>query len=229
LPIALHRGVTMKGRVVGPDGKPVKQAMLLVGEYRPPNEKFLLPVRVRDGQFELPGCDPEKTYRLVLVEHSWLEPLMGVEALDTYGQLWLSQLLGAHIKLGAVVEVSAKKAAAEPVEVRLAPCGSAKLHFVDAAGKPLAKYKPGLQLVVTPGLPVGQAIKEGKLAAEVVTLISQYLDGNEPHAGADGLLTLEGLIPGATYRVRKAEYDTPALTDFTAEAGKMLELTVTVK
>jgi RNA polymerase sigma factor (sigma-70 family) len=229
LPVVLRRGVTMKGRVVGPDGKPVKHALLFVGEYRPPHEKFLHPVLARDGNFELPGCDPDRSYRLVVVDHAWLTPVMGVEALNTYGQLWLNQLLGAHIKLGATVEVSAKKAAAEPVDVRLAPSGSVKLRFVDGDGKPLARFKPGLQLVVTPGIPVGQAIKEGKLAAEVVTLISQYQDDAEPHAGEDGVLKLDGLIPGATYRVRKAEYDTPALKDFTAEAGKTVELTVTVK
>jgi RNA polymerase sigma factor (sigma-70 family) len=229
VPIVLRRGVTLKGRLVGPDGKPAKDTHLFVGEYRSPWAKKLDPIMVRDGKFELPGCDPDRTYRLVFVEHPWAGTVFGVEALHTYGQLMMPHLLGPQNKLGAAVEVSAKKAAAEPVEVRLAACGSVKLRFVDGAGKPLAKFKPGLQLVVTPGLPVGQAIKEGKLAAEVVTLISQYPDDAEPHAGEDGVLKLEGLIPGATYRVRKSEYETPALMDFTAEAGKTLEVTVTVK
>jgi RNA polymerase sigma factor (sigma-70 family) len=231
LPVVLRRGVTIKGTLVGPDGKPVKDATLFVSEYRPPHEKFLHPVRVREDRFELPGSDPDRTYRLVFVEHPGGVGLtMGVEALNTYGQLLLPALLGPQNKLGAVVEVSAKKAAAEPVEVRLAPCGKAKVRFVDGDGKPLAKYQPWLQLVVTPGPPVSQAIKEGKLSAEVVTLISQYENPAEPHTGDDGVVTLEGLIPGATYRLKRGfEAEGAVLKDFTAEAGKTVELTVTVK
>ena len=230
VPVVLHRGVTLKGRVVGPDGKPAKDAILFVGEYRPPHEKVMHPIRVKDGRFELPGGDPEKTYRLVFIEHpERVVPMFGIEALNTYGQLWQSALLGEHNKLGAVVEVSAKKAAAEPVEVRLAPCGSAKVRFVDAAGKPLAKHQPWVQLVVTTGPPVNQAIREGKLAPEVVTLINQYDDASEPHADADGVLTLKGLIPGATYRIKHARLEGEVLKDFTAESGKAVEVTVTVK
>ena len=113
--------------------------------------------------------------------------------------------------------------------MRLAPCGSAKVRFVDGDGKPIAKHKPWVQLIVTPGLPSNEAIKEGKLSAEAVTLISQYLDDNEPHAGADGVLTLEGLIPGATYRIKQARFEGEIIKEFKAEAGKTLEVTVTVK
>jgi protocatechuate 3,4-dioxygenase beta subunit len=229
LPVVLRRGVTIKGRVVGPDGKPVKSAILLVGEYLPPHEKYLYHIFVGNGRLELPGCDPDKTYRLVFVEHSWFGAMMGVEALNTFGQLWLPQLLGPQNKLGATVEVSAKKAAAEPIEVRLAPCGKAKVRFVDANGKPLAKHKPWLQLLVTDGPPSNQAIREGKLSAEVVTLIGQYPDAAEPHAGADGVLTLEGLIPGATYRIKQARFEGEVLKEFKAEAGKTVEVTVVVK
>jgi hypothetical protein len=226
LPIELRRGVTLKGRLVGPDGRPAKDAILLVGGYKPPREKFLFPIQVRDGHFELPGCDPDKTYHLVFLEHPWLNPDPGgeVDALDTYGQLWLRALLGPRIKFGAAVDVSAKKAAAEPVEVRLEPCGAAKLRFVDGGGKPLAKHKPWLHLVVTGGPPVNQAIKDGKLAAEVVMLIHPY--DAEPHAGADGVLKVEGLIPGATYRVQR--FDGEVIKEFTVGAGKTLDLTVTV-
>jgi protocatechuate 3,4-dioxygenase beta subunit len=230
LPVVLRRGVTLKGRLVGPDGKPVKETILLAGEYRPPHEKYLYPIRVRDGRFELPRCDPDKTYHLVFVEHpEKVEPFFGAEAVNTYGQLWLVALLGPQNKLGLAVDVSAKRAADEPIEVRLAPCGSAKIRFVDGDGKPLAKHKPWVQLVVTPGPPANQAIKEGKLSAEVVTLISQYIDETEPRADADGVLTLEGLIPGATYRIKQTRLEGEVIKEFTAEAGKALELTVTVK
>jgi RNA polymerase sigma factor (sigma-70 family) len=228
VPIEVRRGVTLKGRLVGPDGKPAKDAIVLVGGYKPPREQFLFPVRVRDGHFELPGCDPDKTYHLVLLEHPWLNATVGEEdnGLDVYGRLWMRELLGPQIKLGAAVDVSAKKAAAEPVEVRLEPCGAAKLRFVDGDGKPLAKHRPWLQLVVTGGPPVNQAIKDGKLAAEGVLLIHPY--DAEPHTDADGVLKLEGLIPGATYRIGKA-YEGEVIKEFTVEPGKTLELMVTVK
>jgi RNA polymerase sigma factor (sigma-70 family) len=228
LPIVLRRGVTLKGRLVGPDGKPAKDATLLVGGYKPPREKFLFPIRVRDGQFELPGCDPDKTYHLVFLGHPWLPATLGdeVNGLDVYGRLWMRELLGPQIKLGAAVDVSAKKAAAEPVEVRLEPCGAAKLRFVDGEGKPLARHRPWLQLVVTGGPPVNQAIKDGKLAAEGVLLIHP-LDA-QPSADADGVLKLEGLIPGATYRIGK-DYEGEVIKEFKVESGKTPELTVTVK
>jgi hypothetical protein len=226
LPVVLRRGVTLKGRLVGPDGKPAKDAVLLVGEYRPPYEKFLHPIRVREGHFELPGCDPDQTYRLVFVEHPWVHALFGAEAPNTYGQLWLRELLGPQNKSGTTVEVSARKAAVEPVEVRLAACGSAKVRFVDADGKPLAKHKPWVQLLMTPGPPANEAIRNGKLSAEVVTLISPHFD--EPLADADGVLKMEGLIPGATYRIKLARLEGEVIKEFTAEAGKALELTVTV-
>jgi RNA polymerase sigma factor (sigma-70 family) len=229
LPIVLRRGVTLKGQVVGADGKPVKGAVLFAGEYKPPHEKFLSPMWAGEGKFELPGCDPDKTYHLVFVEHTWLTPALGAEAANTFGQPMHHELLGPQIKFAAVVDVSAKKAAAEPVEVRLAACGSAKVRFVDGDGKPLAKYKPWLQLVVTDGPPAGQAIKDGKLSAEVITIISQYDDAAEPHADADGVLKLEGLIPGATYRIKKAMSDGEVVKEFTVESGKTRELTVTIK
>jgi RNA polymerase sigma factor (sigma-70 family) len=227
LPIELRRGVTLKGRLVGPDGKPVKDAILLVGGYRPPRQTFLFPIQVRDGHFELPGCGPDKTYHLVFLEHPWLNPDPSGEfdEPDTYGQLWLRALLGPQIKLGAAVDVSAKKAAAEPVEVRLEPCGAAKLRFVDGDGKPLAKHRPLLHLVATDGPPVNQAIKDGKLAAEAVMLIHP-LDA-QPQADADGVLKVEGLVPGATYRIQRLQGE--VIKEFKVETGKTPELTVTAK
>ena len=79
--------------------------------------------------------------------------------------------------------------------------------------------------MVTDGPPVNQAIKDGKLAAEAVLLIHP-LDA-QPHADPDGVLKVEGLIPGATYWIQR--FDGDVLKEFKVEPGKTLELTVPVQ
>ena len=69
-------------------------------------------MKVRDGRFEIPGCDPEKppTFHFFDREH----------------------------ELGAMVELSGKTAAHGPVTVQLQPCGAVKVRFTDPQGKPIA-------------------------------------------------------------------------------------------
>jgi protocatechuate 3,4-dioxygenase beta subunit len=231
--VVLRRGVTLKGSVVGPDGKPVKLAVLFVGGHQTPFERTMHPIHVRDGRFELPGCDPEKKYRLVVMERPRPVRLMlGIEGLESWGQLSLPELLGAENKLGAAVEVSAREAVRDPPVVRLAPCGSARLCVRDAAGKPVAGHTPWLQLVVSPGPTFYESLRQKTLAAEVVTLVGRY---GEPTPGyttdAEGCCTIHGLIPGATYRVKQTRQEprNEVLREFTAEAGKTVAVDVTVK
>src|SRR5207253_293409 len=47
---------------------------------------------------------------------------------------------------GSTRELSAKQAGDAPVTVRPAPCGSARARFLDARGRPLADFHPGLFL-----------------------------------------------------------------------------------
>src|SRR5262249_38547766 len=71
--LSLRRGVTLRGKLVGPDGKPVPRAVLFApGELlAPPTDVRGLDVRpaggqrarallIRDGRFELHGCDPDR-------------------------------------------------------------------------------------------------------------------------------------------------------------------------
>jgi RNA polymerase sigma factor (sigma-70 family) len=233
VPIALRRGVTLKGRVMGPDGKPIVAAVMFVSGHRPRFEKTMGPDYARNGRFEIHGCDPEKTYRVVLLERWWVGGAMDTEGLGSFGELTLPELLGTDIKLGAAVELSAKTAGEGPVVVRLAPCGSARLRFLDADGKPLANYTPWVQLAVTPGPPFYKALEKKTLAAEIITLLGHYGGGRpgERATDAQGRITLEGLIPGATYRLKKTgQYPrNDVLEDFTVEAGKTLEMDVVVK
>jgi protocatechuate 3,4-dioxygenase beta subunit len=227
--ITLRRGVTVKGRLVGPDGKPITSAVMFVSSHRPRFESQMHPVLVRDGRFEVRGLDPEKTYRLLFLEHPRLPPpMITPESLQGLPQLYMKELLGPANKLGMSVEVFPKKVK-EELTVKLAPCGKAKVRFVDGAGKPRGNYSPWLQLVVTPGPRIYQALLDKTLAAEVVTLTGRYGGqlANNP-TDADGYVTFEGLIPGATYRLKKTDQEpnNEVLKDFTVEAGKTLELTV---
>jgi hypothetical protein len=233
--VPLRRGLTIKGRLVGPDNKPVASALMFVSGHHPRFESTMHPVLVRDGKFEVPGCDPEKTYQLLFLEYPRLPPmLMMTEGLQSFGQLWLAELVNGKDRRGASVKVLAKKAAGEPLVVRAGPCGSVKARFVDGAGKPKKDFIPWLQLVVTPGPPVWKAIEDKTLAAEVVTLAGPYGDQplGQPKTDAQGYVTYSGLIPGATYRIKMYSRDMGhniVLKDFSVEAGKTTELEIVVK
>jgi RNA polymerase sigma factor (sigma-70 family) len=233
--ITLRRGVTIAGRLIGPDDKPVASAVLFVSSHKPRFEKTMHPVHVRDGRFEVRGCDPDQEYQLLFLEHPRLPvPLMMAESVQTFGQLWMAELLNGKDKRGASVKVVAKKAAAEPLVVRVSPSGSAKLRFVDAAGKPKADFIPWVQLVVTPGLPLWKAIEDKTLAAEVVSLAGPYGDQppGQPKTNAEGYVTYTGLIPGATYRIKtynRGMIPNFVLRDFSVEADKTSELEIVVK
>jgi beta-lactamase regulating signal transducer with metallopeptidase domain/5-hydroxyisourate hydrolase-like protein (transthyretin family) len=182
--VALRRGVTVPGRLTGPDGKPAPRARLLhqatLGYRR---------VNVDDGTFRLRGCEPGKSYQALV-----LDP---------------------QNKLGAAVAIPAQKGA-EPVTVRLAPCGTATMRFVDPQGKPLVGYRPRLDVKV---VPEGPAIFYGKDLAP------------SPPTNDQGYVTLPAVIPGAAYRV--LVYKGSALQQlkpFTVAAGQSVDLgTMTVK
>jgi RNA polymerase sigma factor (sigma-70 family) len=231
VPVRLRRGVTVKGRLVGPDGKPINGAVLFVGgHHRPRAQLTMHPVFVRDGAFEVRGLDPDRKYQFLFLEHPKMPELVLIPegGPQSYGQLWLHELLGGKDKRGAAVEVSPKKAAEEPSVVHLAPCGSAKLRFVDAAGKPLADFTPWIQLVVTPGPAFHKALEDKALAAEVISLAGPGI--HSPKTDAQGFVTYHGLIPGATYRVKNPLQgpQNVVLRDFTVESGKTAEIEVVV-
>jgi hypothetical protein len=146
----------------------------------------------------------------------------------------MAELINAKEKRGAAVKVLAKKVAGDPLVVRVSPCGSAKLRFVDDAGKPKADFVPWLQLVVTPGPQVWKAIEDKTLAAEVVSLAGPYGDQppGQPKTDAQGYVTYHGLIPGATYRVKTYGNDMGrniVLKDFSVKVGKTAEIEIVVR
>jgi hypothetical protein len=172
LTIPLRRGLTVGGRVVGPEGAPVDRAVLLTPAYaRLGLYQDVWARPVRDGRFKLRGCDPTKPRRVYLLdaEHQW----------------------------GATVDLDAAKAQREPPTVHLLPCGSATVRFVDEKGHPLtdAKVPLGVDLIfvkVPPGLDPGDHLSWRMGSAD------RHRYGS-PRSDADGRVTFPTLIPGAPY------------------------------
>lgn len=194
----LRRGITVRGRLVGPAGEPVHRA-LIVSRLQLWDFKFYgrSPTELLDGNFELHGLDPEQSYAVLFLdgEHQW----------------------------GATASISGRQAG-EPVTVRLAPCGTASARFVGKDGKPLSGGQFTFELVVTPG--VGRfdfdAQRKGLLAFDGD--FAANLDRRN-HWGRKtddmGRISYPALIPGAAYRIFITVSEK---IEFTAESGKNIEL-----
>ncbi len=219
----LRRGATVTGRVVGPDGQPVRSAWFFSrvalwasGVWRQwRGEDY---GHVHDGRFEVHGLEPETD-----VPVYFLDPKR---------------------KLGGVVNLSAKSATGGPVTVRLEPCGAARARIVGPGGKPIAAYPPRpvrgeyhrllrFSMVVTPGPPSSTARGQAALLAAdegTLTAVDPVNYATDLVSDADGRITLPVLIPGATYRFID---DTTAIRDvagpeirkeFTVKPGEILDL-----
>jgi protocatechuate 3,4-dioxygenase beta subunit len=213
--LVLRRGATVTGRVLGPDGQPVREAWFFSPIILDPNRVTWASWSgrahgtVRDGQFEIHGLDPDTE--------------VPVYFLDPKG------------KLGAVVKLSGKSAAGGPVTVRLEHCGAARARLVGPGGKPIAGRLPRgylvFSMVITPGPPRTTAADSvGLITADEDDLagIDPVNYATAPAPDADGRITLPALIPGAVYRF--VDYTTPRGTnpsvrkEFTVKPGETLEL-----
>jgi hypothetical protein len=194
--VVLRRGVTVRGRLVGPDDKPAPAAAQMFSRLQssPAGHVFAEPVDLYGGRFELRGCDPAATYRVF-----FLDPVN---------------------RLGAVAGIAGKQAAGDPVTVRLAPCGTATARLVDGTGAPMARRRVVVEVIVTPGRAGGDP---GGPAGDVLGLV--WADPHSypewPRTDGAGRLTLPALIPGATYRFHLQ--GNGAVKDCTAEAGRVVD------
>ncbi len=215
--LVVRRGATVQGRVVGPDGQPVRDAWIFSRFILNPSQgpwtswSGRYHAKLRNGRFEIGGLDPDAE-----VPVCFLEP---------------------ERKLGAVVKLSARSAAGGPVTVRLEPCGSARAWLVDPEGKPIAKPERNLSIlmVVTPG-PVGYAFPNDKTSSELSADDAALIEVDPinyptaPAPEASGRLTLPVLIPGATYRVIdytmvvRGQVGPEIRKEFTVRPGQKLDL-----
>jgi hypothetical protein len=211
LTATLRPGKTLRGRVAGPGGEAVKDAVALTRQQLDPlnltwqGHNF---IHAHDGRFELPGFDPEKAAPVYFLDadHQW----------------------------GAAVELSGKQAGLDPT-VRLQPCGQARARFVGPDGKPVAKLVvwPYSQILMTPGpSPIGFVDRGTELAADAAYLpnVDPKHHRNDLATDAEGRITLPALIPGAPYRI--SDWSTVNVQgkgyqlrkDFTVKPGETVDL-----
>jgi hypothetical protein len=212
--IVLHRGMTVKGELIGPEGHPAAETWMFGrGMIRTLSTALRLwradyHAIARNGHFELHGLDPDTK-----VSVYFLDPTR---------------------KLGTTCSFASKSAVIMPVVVHLEPCGAAKARLVTPGGQPVVgKLRPTMfTMVVTPGpsfTPTRE--KAGLLCADEGALIQidpiNY--GKGLVSDAEGRITLPVLIPGATYRVTDTTtFRDPAgpqlRKEFTVKAGETLDL-----
>ena len=202
--IPLRRGVTLEGRVVGPDGQTVPSGTIYSEAIDSAGFGFdFSGLPIEDGRFTLSGLDPEKTI--------------------------FAFVFDAKRQLGASLQLSVPKDG-QPVTVTLHPCGSARARFVDQAGKPLANVMLlsdpmfGLEMVLRlspSGDPRDQA---DNFATTLVDNIDHDRYEKSLSTDGQGQITFPSLIPGATYRVMAGERGWVMKKEFVAEAGKTVDL-----
>jgi hypothetical protein len=215
--IALRPCVAVKGQVVGPDGRPVRDALVISRVILQPTLMAWLfwtafhRDAVRDGHFTVHGLPPDTTVPVYFLD--------------------------ARHNLGATVHLSGQSAASGPVMVQLQPCGAARARLVDPAGKPVPRSRDTYgshmtMMVVTPGphrLSQARADQD-RLAADedFVARFDPIHYGKGLVTDAQGQLTLPALIPGATYRIydgTASDAAEPRLCkEFTVKPGESLDL-----
>jgi beta-lactamase regulating signal transducer with metallopeptidase domain len=175
LKIELERGVTLRRKVVLPDGHPVKGSAYARSylQFKHDINQSLPEIPIEDGLLELPGCDSAHPNPVYIVDHTG--------------------------KFGATVSLTATESESRPIV--LAPCGSARFRFVNDKGKPLPNYRPTSFIVVTPGAQATHFIEPNQ-PLWVDSLTWPVSGWNEwPKTDADGRVNIIGLIPGASYRL----------------------------
>jgi RNA polymerase sigma factor (sigma-70 family) len=201
--VVLRRGVTVQGRLLGPKGQPVDEALMF---HRLNIAGFDLlwrwPVKLTSGRFAVRGCDPAQTYPVYFLdpEHHW----------------------------GAVAQISGKQAGAGPVTVKLARCGRATVRFLDAQGKPRKDLRISPTMVITPGAnryDVDARVKGLVVADEELLANLDRRNYWDLRSDAQGRTTYPALIPGVTYRLGiLGNNEKYVFKKFKVEAGKTRDL-----
>ena len=213
--VALRRGLTVVGRIIGPDEKPVREAWIIgraalgrgASAWRAWQGYYHR--NATNGRFELQGLDPEK-------------------ALPTY-------FLDPMRRLGATAHLTGRSSAGGPITIRLEPCGRATARLVDPRGQPIAGYREEflISMIISPGpSSTSRNPADAGLLANVGDLLVRIDPINyakPPISDPQGRITFPALIPGATYRIADrttiaSASGTPRRKDFTVKPGETLDL-----
>jgi hypothetical protein len=201
LSIHLRRGVTVRGRLLDPDDKPVAHAVVLHRLHIYHDLSWHFATEARDGVFEVHGLAPEQSVSVFFLD--------------------------ASKRCGAVVQISGKQAGKD-VTVRLAPCGQATAHYVDQNGVPRANLQVSPEIIITPGRSLNdRGARQEEMAADAadVVNIDRYNYWGNVKTDAAGRVTFPALIPGATYRLRRFDRDGWVVQkEFVARSGQTIEL-----
>lgn len=198
LNITLERGITLKRKIVRPDGQPAS-GIALSHSYLPFKNEIsaMLPeIRFLEGQFELPGFDPQKSM-----------PLYFVDFKHHCGKI-----------------ITEFDAAENPIQ--LEPCGAATFQFEDNNGEPLADHEPFLMIIVKPGITnTGFIQPDQPFWFEHVFWQNILRPDQIAKTDAEGRVTIKDLIPGATYQlmfIKKGSWASGH--EFTVEPGKTTDV-----
>jgi len=175
--IELERGVTLRRRVVRPDGQPAAgkayaRSYLL---HQDDIHSWLPPLPLDDGVLEIPGFEPERSKPIFI-----FDPAGGC---------------------AATVSPAATEVDLDDPPIRLQRFGSAAFRFVNDTAKALADYEPMLILIVTPGATPSLIRPDQPLSSERIIWQNIVRPEQVLKTDSDGRVTVNNLIPGATYRV----------------------------
>jgi RNA polymerase sigma factor (sigma-70 family) len=193
--VSLRRGLTVKGKLLNPDGRPARGAQI-VSRLVSTTALWMGFIEIRGmpvaADFTLDGCDPDTELPVIFFDEKQ--------------------------NCGSIVHVSGKQAS-KPLEVRMQPCATAKVRFVTREGQPVQGHWGNVEMMLTPGPSWMTPAARKELAADSVGLANIYRGSYQLanfRSDGQGRLTLPGLIPGVRYRLNNR--------DFTARAGEVLDL-----
>ncbi len=215
--ITLRPSTAVTGRVVGPDGQPVRNALVI-------SHVILQPAwiawlfwtanyrdSVRDGHFVVHGLAAETEVPVYFLD--------------------------AEHNLGATAFLSGRSAADGPVTVRLQPCGAARGRLVDRAGKPVPRSRDtyGSHMTLMAVTPGPHRLSQDQTGQDRLAADQDFVARFDPLHYRKGLvsddqgqLSLPALVPGAVYRIYDSTMGDDAgpqlRKEFTVKTGEVLDL-----
>jgi hypothetical protein len=161
----------------------------------------LPPIPLEEGLLEIPGFDPQLSKPILIVDP------------------------GA--RCATVVAPAASEIDLSSPAIKLLSCGAAKFRFVTDQGKVLSNHEPFLLLRVTPGATATRTVKQDQpVWADSIIWQNIVRPAKVPKTDADGRVTVDNLIPGATYRVsfvnKQGDFDEGY--EFTVRSGETVDV-----